>query len=93
MRRRPWAVSATAGVLGFLGVSAAAGGIALATGQAAPPKDWLSSIPLVDSWLVPGLVLSTGFGLGSLLTAYGLLRLPSWRWLSPIERATRHHWA
>ena len=91
--RRP-AVLTTIGALVFLGLSALAGGIALVLGVgAAPPADWLDEIPLIDSWIVPGLVLGIGFGVGSLLCAYGMLRRPRWAWAGPAERLTRHHWS
>jgi len=91
---RPAVVRTTIGVLAFLGISAVAGGVALVLGVgAAPPADWLDDIPLIDSWVVPGLVLGIGFGVGSLLAAYGMLRRPQWTWLRPVERLTRHHWS
>jgi hypothetical protein len=91
---RPTAVRSTVGVLVFLGISALAGGVALVLGVgAAPPADWLDEIPLIDSWVVPGLVLGLGFGVGSLLAAYGMLRRPRWAWLGALERLTRHHWS
>jgi hypothetical protein len=90
---RPASVLATVGLLGFLGISATAGGIALAGGGAAPPEQWLSDIPLVDSWTVPGLVLGLGFGVGSLVTAYGVVRRSRWSWLHGVERLTGHHWS
>lgn len=93
-RHRPAAVNVTIGVLAFLGVTALAGGVAMIFGLGAmPPRDWLAQIPLIDSWVVPGLVLGIGFGLGSLFTAYGMLRLPRWRWLSFVERPTHYHWS
>jgi hypothetical protein len=92
--RRPAPVLATVGVLLFLGVSALAGGAAMvAGGGAAPPDEWLDRIPLIDGWTVPGLVLGVGFGLGSLVAAYGMLRRPRWPWLRFVERLTRHHWS
>ncbi len=63
----------------FLGVSGLFGGIGLIFGLGgmdAIPREPLDRIPLIDSWLVPGLVLVVGFGLGSLIAAYGVLRLP-----------------
>jgi hypothetical protein len=92
---RPVAVWATTGALAFLGVSAVAGGAAMLTGAggAAPPREWLADIPVVDSWVLPGLVLGVGFGLGSLLTAYGVLSRRSWAWSHPIERVVGHHWS
>lgn len=91
---RPRAVNVTICVLVFLGVTALAGGIAMVLDLGAmPPGDWLARIPLIDSWVVPGLVLGVGFGLGSLLTAYGVLRRPRWWWLRFAERPTHHHWS
>ncbi len=92
--RRPLAVTLVIGLLAFLGASAAGGGIALVANRgAAPPEAWLNDIPLVNSWLLPGLVLGLGFGIGSLLSAYGMLRRPRWSWLGPIERLTGRHWS
>jgi len=88
---RPAAVWATIGVLGFLGVSAAAGGLAMVVGVGAPPSDWLDRIPMIDTWVVPGVLLGAGFGLGSLLVAYGMLRQRPR--LRVAERLTRHHWS
>lgn len=39
------------------------------------------------------MVLGIGFGMGSLLTAYGMLRRPRWPWLRFAERLTHHHWS
>lgn len=94
--RRPKPVVATVAVLLFLGVSAVAGGIALTLGvpaTARPPDTWLRNLPLVDSWTVPGLVLGVGFGLGSLVAAYGVLRRPRWTAFAEPERVTAHHWS
>jgi hypothetical protein len=91
---RPARAAATIAVLVFLGISATAGGTAMMLGiGAAPPEDWLAEIPVIDSWVVPGLVLGIGFGLGSLVTAYGMLRRVRWAWLGFAERLTRHHWS
>jgi hypothetical protein len=87
---------ATVAVLAFLGVSAVAGGTALTFGvpaTARPPDTWLRALPLVDSWTVPGLILGVGFGLGSLVTAYGVLRRPRWTAFSGPEHITAHHWS
>jgi hypothetical protein len=91
--RRPTAVWTTIGTLAFLGMTAVAGGVAMVLDLGTPPDDWLVTIPLVDTWIVPGLVLGIGFGLGSLLTGYAMLRRPRWAWLRPVERLTRHHWS
>jgi hypothetical protein len=93
-RSRPRAVVAVCAVLGFLGISGVGGGIALSLGGVgAPPREWLADVPIVDDWLVPGLVLGLGFGLGSLIALYGVWRRPSWAWLTFVERATGHHWS
>lgn len=89
---RPLAVQITEGLLILLGVTALAGGAALVFGPIAPAA-WLENLPLIHSWVVPGLVLGIGFGLGSLLAAYGMIRRPRWDWAAVIERATGHHWS
>jgi hypothetical protein len=94
--RRPKLVLATVAVLIFLGVSAVAGGVALTFGvpaTARPPDTWLRALPFIDSWTIPGLVLGVGFGLGSLVTAYGVLRHPRWTGLASLERVAAHHWS
>lgn len=94
---RPVSVVASIWLLTFLGVSALAGGTALVFGRLeegmVPPTEWLDALPLIDSWLVPGLVLGIGFGLGSLLAAYGVWRRPQWSWASFIETSTGYHWS
>jgi hypothetical protein len=82
------AVWATIGALMFLGVTAVGGAVAMVSGAAAPPDDWLDRIPVIDSWVAPGVVLGVGFGLGSLLTAYGVAYRPRF-----AERLTRRHWS
>jgi hypothetical protein len=83
-------------VLLFLGVTALGGGIenlANAHGGTYLPAERFDEIPLVDSYVVPGLVLGSVFGVGSLVTAVGMIRRLSWRWLGAVERATGHHWS
>jgi len=95
-RHRPAAVVTTMALLVFLGVSAVFGGIELTFGLSAThmfPADWLDRVPLIDSWVLPGLVLGIGFGIGSLVVAYGMLRRPRWGWLAPAELATGQHWS
>jgi hypothetical protein len=80
----------------FLGLTALGGGAEMMlflAGNSYLPQAWLDRIPLVDSWLLPGLVLGLGFGVGSLVTTYGLLRRPRWRLTAPIERLTGWHWS
>lgn len=50
-------------------------------------------MPVIASWTVPGLVLGAGFGLGSLVAAYGMLRRPYWPRLGFVARLTGHHWS
>ena len=57
------------------------------------PDEYLDSLPLVDNWLVPGLVLLLGFGIGSLIAMYGVLRRPGWPALGRLEERTGHHWS
>jgi len=94
---RPASVLTAFWLLVVLGVSALAGGIALVFGSVdngmAPPAAWLEALPVIDSWLIPGLVLGIGFGLGSLLTGYGVWKRPHWSWASFIEAPTGHHWS
>jgi len=90
------AVWGLTGLLVFLGFSATAGGIAMLAdlhGGRYLPSRWLDGLPLIDTFLAPALVLLAGFGAGSLLTAYGVLRRPVRRWARPVERWTRHHWS
>jgi hypothetical protein len=89
---RPFTAALTVAVLSFLGVSAVGGGVAMVTGYT-PPQTWLDAIPLVNSWIIPGLVLGLGFGAGSLVVARGVALRPAWRWTGRIERVTRHHWS
>jgi len=93
---RPAAVSTTIGVLIFLGLSAVVGGVMLLFTSIPGdnfPGDWLERIPPIDSWLLPGLVLGVGFGIGSLIVAYGVLRKPQWTWLAVVKRLSGHHWS
>lgn len=94
--RRPRSVTVMLWILGFLGVTALGGGIEMLlfpTGNDYLPATLLDKIPIVDSFIVPGLVLAVGFGLGSLFLAWGVARrsdVPGLRWL---ERLTRRHWS
>ena len=90
--QRPVSVILAAVLLGFLAVTATAGGLALSAG-AAPPDEWLDDIPVLDTWLIPGLVLAVGFGIGSAVAAFGLWHRPNWSWLAWVERPTGHHWS
>jgi hypothetical protein len=91
-RRRPATVRVTIGLLVFLGLSGLFGGIGLIFGlwgMDAIPREPLDRIPLIDSWLIPGLVLVVGFGLGPLIAAYGVLHRSPW----PRFAVAGRHWS
>jgi hypothetical protein len=96
--RRPVTERVTLWLLGFLGVTATLGGLAFLVGPTSGegawfPERWLDEIPLIDSFVLPGLVLGVGFGLGSLFTLWGMLgraRVPVLAW---VERLTGRHWS
>lgn len=94
---RPLAERVVVALLGFLGVTAFGGGFVMTTGlggaQVRPPDAWLDGIPLVSSWVLPGLVLGLGFGVGSLVAAWGMVRRPRWAWLGWAQRLTGEHWS
>jgi hypothetical protein len=93
---QPWEATATGVLLLVLGLGAVGGGLAMIIGiggKSFLPDTYLDDLPLVDSWLVPGLILLVGFGLGSLVALYGVMRRPRWYWLGWLQRATGHHWA
>jgi hypothetical protein len=93
---RPLAVTTITTLLLVLGVGAVVGGGAMTFGVgngAVLPEEYLDAIPLVNSWVVPGLVLMIGFGFASLVVAYGVLQQPRWPWTRGIERATGYHWS
>jgi hypothetical protein len=94
-RARPgWPVWSAAGLLGLLGVSAIPSGLVmLVYGTEVFPAEWLDDFPLINSLVLPGLTLLVVFGVGSLVTAYGVLRRPRWPLLHGLEDVTRHHWA
>lgn len=94
--RRPRSVTATLWILGFLGITALGGGIEMLLfpkGNDYLPASFLDEIPIVDTFIVPGLVLAAVFGLGSLFLTWGVARrseLPGFGW---IERRTGRHWS
>lgn len=92
-RRGGW-VTLVVALLVFLGVSAVPSGLTMLIGGSEVfPASWLDAFPLIDSFVLPGLVLLLGFGVGSLVSAYGLLRLPRWRALGFVEEVTSRHWS
>lgn len=90
---RPALVTVATIVLSLLGLSALGGGFGFFVDVGMRDPIWLQEIPLVVNWAVPGLVLGVGFGVGSLVAAYGLTRRPHWPWLGWLEELTGHHWA
>lgn len=72
-----------------------AGGLALLLDLdgSRPPISWLDEVPVVDSYLIPGLVLGVGFGVGSIVTTYCMIRRPRWNWVGGLEHVSRHHWS
>ncbi len=75
----PWEVTVTGVLLLVLGLGALGGGLAMILGiggESFLPDEYLDDLPLVDSWLVPGLILLVGFGLGSLVALYGVCAGP-----------------
>jgi hypothetical protein len=81
-------------LLVFLGVSALPSGIVmLVAGTGVFPREWVDAVPIIDSLVVPALVLLLGFGAAPLVTAYGVLRRPAWRWMAAVERVWGYHWS
>jgi hypothetical protein len=79
-----------------LGIGAVGGGWAMTFGIGDGnllPDEYLEALPFVNSWVVPGLVLLIGFGVMSLVAAYGVLQRPHRSWARGIERITGHHWS
>lgn len=91
---RPLPATAAIALLTFLGVTAVPSGtLMLVYGTEMFPAAWVDDFPIIDSLVLPGLTLLVGFGLGSLLTAYGVWRRPVWPAFRGLERATGHHWS
>lgn len=94
-RSRPVSLRASVLALGFVGVTALAGGVEMLLfpqGNVFVEGAWLEHLPVTD-YRLPGLVLGGVIGLGSLVTAFGLVRRPEWRWTAPVERRTGRHWS
>ena len=93
---RPPSVLTALGLLAFLGVTALGGGIEMLLfphGNEYLPTEWLDGIPLVQSWVLPGLVLGLGFGAGSLVVGWGMFRKPRWGWLHRGFSRNGLHWS
>jgi hypothetical protein len=92
--RRLGLVWVTVSALIFLGVTALGGGVEMLLypkGNEFVPGEWLDHIPLVGSWIVPGLVLGVVFGIGGLVTATGVFQ--RLHWLPGVESATGYQWS
>lgn len=97
-RLGPW-TRALVGLLVFLGVGGLVGG----AGMLAAPNGsvigldpvFLEPVPLLDTWLVPGLFLLFVLGVLPLLTAWAVVSAPALAWAEPLERRTHEHvaWA
>jgi hypothetical protein len=87
---RPPLVTTAIVVLWFLGLTALGGSIGFFADIGMRDPAWLEEIPLVVNYAVPGLVLGLGFGVGSLVTAYGLTRRPHWSWLGWLDFNALH---
>lgn len=94
--RRAGGVRWMIGLLAFLGVTALGGGIEMLMyphGNEFVRAEWLDHLPLFDTWIVPGVVLGLVFGVGSLVTVFGLWRRPAWQALHGMRFDEGRHWA
>ena len=91
---RPASVRLLAFCLGFLSISALFGGFVFVSdptgGILGMPVSVLEFSPFQD-FLIPGLILGIVFGLGSLLTLWGLWSRPTSR--IAMTRFTGEHWS
>jgi hypothetical protein len=95
-RHRPFTVVLVTTLLAILGLGAVGGGWAMIFGIGGADfmsAGYLEALPLVNNWVVPGLILLVGFGIGSLVVGYGIAFRPRWPWLAGLERLTKHHWS
>ena len=77
----------------FLAFSALSGGAVLMLKRAddplGMPLEWLADTPFPD-YFVPGATLFSLFGVGSVVTIYGVLRRRSWAWLAAVGLGLSH---
>jgi hypothetical protein len=82
-------------LLFFQGLSAAPSGAMLVidpTGERMQmPLTWLEGTPF-SSYLIPGIILSVGLGLGAFVVLGSLLVLPDWRWAERLNPFAAQHW-
>ena len=94
--RRPLSVRMALGGLGFVGATAIAGGLemlAFPRGNRFLQPDWLASIPIVDSYRIPGIALAVGVGTPALGAGVGLARRHQARRPHRPERHRKQHWS
>ena len=93
---RPPSLRWLIGCLVFLGVSAISGSVALVGNPSGAslhiPLSVLQYSPF-DDFLIPGLILGTVFGLGSLVAVLALRVRPAWPLGTALTRFTGEHWA
>ncbi len=84
---RPGAIRVLVGLMIFQGFSGVVGGCGLtfdATGSAVGlDRKWLDGSPFRD-YLVPGVILLSGLGIGPLAVAFGILRRSAWAWFASV---------
>ena len=56
------------------------------------PIEWLDKSPFAD-FAIPGFILFALFGIGSLVTIYGLIFRPHWAWAESVTRPLNAHWS
>lgn len=98
LSHRPLAERVVLSLLLFLGITASAGGVAFVLAQVLGidswfPRRWIDQIPLIDNWVLPGLVLGLGFGVGSLVARWGMRTRVEWAWTGWVRRLTGRHWS
>ena len=79
----------------FLALGGLYGGIAMLldpSGDSLQMTDVLPLLP-VPNYVLPGLFLLFAMGLAPLLLIYALLARPTWPWIEPLFRWSKHHWA
>lgn len=93
---RPAGLRWLIGCLMFLGVSALFGGFLLVgnpSGAWLHMPLWVLQYSPFSDFLIPGLILGTVFGLGSLGAVLALWRRPAWPPGTALTRFTGMHWA
>jgi hypothetical protein len=94
--KRPALLNILILLLGFIGIGAVISGAMLFISPQGDlmkmPVDMLEGSPF-SSYLIPGIILFLFIGVFSLLTVYGLLKQPGWKWPDWINPARNIHWA